>query len=268
MRFSSPRRRLLAIGAALVLAAGIVAGAAAVLRNGPGGGAGPVGDVPVMLVPGYNGTPDSLGVLAARLRASGRRVGVVALPDRGTVDLDLSARVLGRAVDATGAARVDLVGFSAGGLVVRTLLTEPGRAVRTRRVVLVGTPNHGAELATSAAAFDPGLCTGACAQLRPGSAFLSRLNRDDETPPGPQFTSIWTAVDQTVTPPVSAVLDGATNVRLQDVCAGSAVDHGGLVRDPLPIGLVVQALDGDLPRRPGPADCGSLRALGAARPVG
>jgi triacylglycerol lipase len=265
MRFSSPRRRLLAIVAALALAAGIVAVAVAALRPGP---AGRAGDVPVVLVPGYNGTPDSLGALAARLRAAGRRVEVVALPDRGTGDLNLSARALGRAVDATGAARVDLVGFSAGGLVVRTLLAEPGRAVRARRVVLLGTPNHGAELATSAAAFDPGLCTGACAQLRPGSAFLNRLNRGDETPPGPAFTSVWTAVDQTVTPPVSAVLDGATNVRLQDVCAGSGVDHGGLVRDPLPVGLVVEAVDGRLPDPPGPADCAGLRAAGGSGAAG
>jgi hypothetical protein len=37
-------------------------------------------EVPVLLVPGYNGTPSSLGTLAARL--AGREV-VVGLPDRG-----------------------------------------------------------------------------------------------------------------------------------------------------------------------------------------
>jgi uncharacterized alpha/beta hydrolase family protein len=39
-------------------------------------------EVPVLLVPGYNGTPSSLGTLAARLRSAGREV-VVGLPDRG-----------------------------------------------------------------------------------------------------------------------------------------------------------------------------------------
>jgi triacylglycerol lipase len=97
----------------------------------------------------------------------------------------------------------------------------------------------------------------------PGSALLARLNRGDETPAGPAFTSIWTASDQTVTPPASASLQGAVNVRLQDVCAGAGVGHGGLVRDPLVLGLVVRALDGTLPRPPAPAECAALRASGA-----
>ena len=37
----------------------------------------------MLLVPGYNGTPSSLGTLAARLRSAGREVVVVGLPDRG-----------------------------------------------------------------------------------------------------------------------------------------------------------------------------------------
>src|SRR5919108_562501 len=106
----------------------------------------------------------------------------------------------------------------------------------------------GPDLAGAAAAVDTRLCAGSCAQLVPGSALLARLNRGDETPAGPAFTSIWTASDQTVTPPTSANLRGAVNVRLQDVCADAGVGHGGLVRDPLTLGLVVRALEGALPR--------------------
>ena len=259
LRFSSPRRRLLALATALLVAAGVAAAAVAAL-GGRHGAAGRV--VPVLLVPGYGGTTQSLAPLAARLRAEGRAVTVVDLPDQGTGDLDASAAVLGRAVAATGAARVDLVGYSAGGLVVRAFLVGAGGAGRSRHVVLLGSPNHGAALAGLAVAVDPGLCTGACAELTPGSSFLARLNRD-ETPPGPDYTSIWTDRDETVTPPASAVLEGATNVRLQDVCAGSPAGHGDLVRDPLALGLVVGALAGDLPRRPGPGDCAALRAAGA-----
>jgi triacylglycerol esterase/lipase EstA (alpha/beta hydrolase family) len=252
----SPRRRLLVVGTALaVLAALAVAGVLA-LRAAPRP-AGP-GEVPVLLVPGYDGTPASLEALAARLRAGGRRVVVVALPDRGTGDLAAAARVLERAVDRTGAASVDLVGYSAGGIVVRAFLADRGGAGRARRVVLVGTPNHGTDLAGTAAALDARLCGGACFQLVPGSALLARLNRD-ETPPGPAFTTIWTARDQTVTPPASARLEGAVNVRVQDVCASSEVGHGGLVRDPLVLGLVARALDGALAAPPGPADCAALR---------
>jgi triacylglycerol lipase len=255
----SPRRRLLAAGVVLALAAAVAVAAALALRAAPSRGR--AGEVPVLLVPGLNGTATSLGTLAARLRAGGRRVVVVELPDRGTGDLAADARVLERAVDRTGAASVDLVGYSAGGIVVRAFLADRGGAARTRRVVLVGTPNHGTDLAGAAAAVDTRLCAGSCAQLVPGSALLARLNRD-ETPAGPAFTSIWTARDQTVTPPASATLEGAVNVRLQDVCAGAEVGHGGLVRDPLVLGLVARALDGALPRPPAAAECGALRASG------
>jgi triacylglycerol lipase len=173
--------------------------------------------------------------------------------------------VLGAAVDRTGAARVDLVGYSAGGIVVRALLADPARALRARRVVLLGAPNHGTDLAGTAAALDPGLCAGACAQLVPGSALLAELNRGDETPPGPAFFSIWTALDQTVTPPASARLEGAANIRVQDVCPSAGLGHGGLVSDPLAIGLATEALAGTLPDPPGTGDCAALRAAGAAR---
>jgi len=170
-----------------------------------------------------------------------------------------------RAVDGTGATRVDLVGYSAGGIVVRTYLGQPGVAAHVRHVVLLGSPNHGAQLASLAALLGPRLCSGACAELVPGSALLARLNqlvRGNEFPAGPDVTSIWTALDRTVTPPASAVLAGARNVRVQDVCADSRIDHGGLVRDPLTLGLALRALDGTLERKPGPSDCAALRGDG------
>ena len=260
----SPRRRMLvaALAVAVVLAA-LAALAAALARP-----AGPAplapGETPVLVVPGYNGSPESVGTLAARLRAAGRRVVVVDLPDRATGDLRGSATALAAAADRTGAARVDLVGYSAGGVVVRLWLADPARALRARRVVLLGTPNHGTELAGgAAAALGPGLCASIC-QLAPGSGLLAELNRGDETPPGPRFFSIWTAQDQTVIPPATATLEGAANIRVQDVCPSARLGHGDLVTSPLALGLVVEALDGTLPDPPGPADCAALRATGAS----
>jgi triacylglycerol lipase len=261
LRSLSPRRRLLVLGLALALTVAAVAGLALALhpevRPRPVAGA----LVPVLLVHGYDGTPAEFDRLAALLGAAGRPVVRVALPDRGTGDIAASARVLASAVDASGAPRVDLVGYSAGGIVVRAYLDLPGRAAAARHVVLLGAPNHGAEIAGLAASLDPGLCPEACAQLAPTSSFLARLNAD-ATPPGPDYTSIWTARDQTVTPPASAVLAGARNVRVQDVCAASGVGHGGLVTDPLVLGLALRALDGTLRGAPGPADCATLEAAG------
>jgi triacylglycerol esterase/lipase EstA (alpha/beta hydrolase family) len=261
----SPRRRLVVALAVAVVLAGVAGLAVAAGVGRPGGPGEPLGraETPVLVVPGYNGTAASVGTLAARLRAAGRQVVVVDLPDRGTGDLRASARTLGAAVERTGAARVDLVGYSAGGVVIRLWLADPGRALRARRVVLLGTPNHGTELAGAAAALGPGLCGSIC-QLAPGSAVLAELNRGDETPPGPRFFSIWTAQDQTVVPPATAVLDGAANIRVQDVCPSARLGHGDLVTSPLALGLVVEALQGTLPDPPGAADCAALGATGAA----
>ncbi len=259
----SPRRRLLLLASALLAVAATVAGLLVALW--PEAQPTPERVVPVVLVHGYDGTPASFDDLASRLRASGRQVVVVQLPDRGTGDIEVSAGVVARAVDGTGASKVDLVGYSAGGIVVRAYLDQPGVPARARHVVLLGAPNHGAQLASLAALLGPRLCAGACAQLVPGSSLLARLNqlvRGKEFPAGPDVTSIWTSADQTVTPPTSAVLVGARNVRVQDVCADSEVDHGGLVRDPLALGLALRALSGSLEREPGPSDCAVLRGAG------
>src|SRR5919107_437251 len=261
----SPRRRVLLVAAAVVLV--LAAAVAAVAALGGSGRGAPAavrraGEVPVLVVPGYNGTAASVGTLAARVRATGREVVAVDLPDRGTRDLRDSAEALGAAVDRTGAARVDLVGYSAGGVVIRLWLADPVRALRVRRVVLLGTPNHGTELAGAAAALDPGVCGSVC-QMAPGSGLLAELNRGDETPPGPRFFSIWTALDQTVVPPATAALDGATNIRVQDVCPSARLGHGDLITSPLALGLVVEALEGTLPEDPGAGDCAALRAAGA-----
>ncbi|HJW35941.1 MAG TPA: lipase, partial [Actinomycetes bacterium] len=92
---------------------------------------------------------------------------------------------------------------------------------------------------------------------------LAALNRGDETPPGPRFFSIWSALDQTVVPPATAALDGAANIRVQDVCPLAGLGHGDLILDPLALGLVVEALAGTLPDPPGAGDCAALRAAGA-----
>jgi triacylglycerol lipase len=217
--------------------------------------------VPVILVHGYGGTPASMRSIRSVLELAGRRVTAVELPARGTADLMDSARAVAQAVEETRAAHVDFVGYSVGGIVVRSYLEDLGGMERARRVVLLGAPNHGAQVAAVATAADPASCVDACAQLAPGSSFLEQLN-DDETPAGPHFVSIWTADDRVVTPPDSAVLDGAVNVRLQDVCPDALIEHGDLVRYPLPLALVMTALGTGLDRAPGPARCEALRALG------
>jgi triacylglycerol esterase/lipase EstA (alpha/beta hydrolase family) len=209
----------------------------------------------VVVVPGYGGAASSVQPLTSFLRNQGRVVEPVTLPLNGTGDIDRSARALADVVAGLNASTVDLVGFSAGGIVVRHYLKALDRSGWARRVVLLGTPNHGTEIVELATSFDPSVCEGACAQLGPRSTFLQDLNAGDETPAGAAYYSIWTAFDLTVTPPQSAELEGAVNIRVQDVCRDARTTHGELVSHPLVLGLVADALEGKLTSPVGAGDC-------------
>lgn len=259
----APARRRLVLSLLAVVVAAVVAGSLALA-------AGRAGDVPVaavdqavpgpvLLVPGYGGSTDSLTVLADRLRAAGRDATVVDLPGGGTGDLVVQARTLADAVAAarsrTGAGSVDVVGYSAGGVVARIWAKDLGGAAQARRIVTLGSPHHGTQLAGLAAGLVPGQCPTACQQLAPDSSVLRALNSGDETPDGPRWVSFWTTVDQVVTPPTSASLDGALDVPVQDVCPSSTVDHGNLPRDPVVGALVLAELGPGPTVTPGAAAC-------------
>jgi triacylglycerol lipase len=218
---------------------------------------------PVFLVPGYGGGTAGLEQLAARLRDAGRDATVLHLPGDATGDLDAQAAVLDTAVRvalAGGAPSVDVVGFSAGGVVVRLWAAGRGGAAKARRIVTLGAPHHGTDLAAVAGLLAPGSCPVACRQLAPGSALITGLNRGDETPDGPDWVSIWTTDDQVVVPPDSARLDGARNVVVQRICPGRAVAHGQLPADTVVGGLVLRALAAGPFAAPKPADCTALSA--------
>jgi len=221
---------------------------------------------PVLLVPGYGGGTGALEVLAGKLRASGRSATVVALPGDGTGDLRDAARVLDAAVAAelsAGAPSVDIVGYSAGGVTARYWVRQFGGASKARRVVTLGSPHHGTRVAALGARFAAGACPVACQQLVPDSDLLDELNDGDETPAGPQWLSVWTDQDETVTPAESARLQGAVDVVLQRVCPGLAVSHADLPRAPLVTGIVLQALAATPIPTPRSADCAFLLEQGS-----
>jgi triacylglycerol esterase/lipase EstA (alpha/beta hydrolase family) len=242
-----PRRRLVLAGLAValvlltVLVVALVAGrgepVVEVAQDRPG---------PVLLVPGYGGSGQSLQALAGRLAAAGRDVQVVELPGGGTGDLGEQAAALGRAATAalarTGAASVDVVGYSAGGVVARLWVRNLGGGLLARRVVTLGSPHHGTSLAGLAGSLLPSQCPPACRQLAPDSDLLRKLNSGDETPAGPRWVSVWSTVDEVVTPPDSARLDGAIDLTVQGVCPRSVVPHGELPNDPVVQGIVLAEL--------------------------
>ena len=257
----SPARRrfvlmavVLALTAAAVVTAVVVRRAvdtvAAVPQDEPG---------PVLLVPGYGGSLASLDPIVRRLRTEGRDASVVPLAGDGTGDLRIQAEVLdeavGAALDRTGEESVDVVGYSAGGVVARLWVRDYGGAEMARRVVTIGSPHHGTTVAELATEVVPGRCTGACEQLQPDSDLLRALNAGDETPDGPHFVSIWTTTDELVTPADSSRLDGALNIAMQDLCPGSQVAHRELPADPVVLDTVVMELGVAHPSIPFEPDC-------------
>ncbi|MBT9255537.1 hypothetical protein KMZ32_14335 [Phycicoccus sp. MAQZ13P-2] len=254
----SPRRRAFLAGALAVVVLGVLALVLVPrLRSDPADTAAG----PVLLVPGYGGSTASLAPLVTALRTAGRDPRVVEVGD-GTGDLVAQAAAVGRAADAAlaeGAASVDVVGYSAGGVVARVWVAGDGAGV-ARRVVTLGSPHHGTTVADLGALLG-GACPTACRQLAEGSDLLTGL---PETPGSARWTSIWTRDDETVTPPDSAVLAGAEDVELQAVCVDARVTHGGLPGDPLSVGVVLRSLGRTAPDAPPTsADCAALRAAGA-----
>jgi triacylglycerol esterase/lipase EstA (alpha/beta hydrolase family) len=144
------------------------------------------GVVPVVLVHGYDGSPDAMETIGWRLEREGWTVLYVELPDRGRAPIGNSGRAVAAVVRASRARRIDLVGFSLGGLAVRAFLRSEGGAARARRVVFLGTPNHGTALAAGGAGSG---CDRGCAQMAPESGFLHALNSGDETPGGARYAS-------------------------------------------------------------------------------
>jgi triacylglycerol lipase len=207
----------------------------------------------VLLIPGYGGNQGSLAVLAERIRSTGRDAQVVALPGDGTGDLLAQVSALDREVDSAyqrGAPSVDLVGYSAGGVVAR--LWTDRFASKARRVVTLGSPLHGTSLARNGSALLPDACPVACQQLATGSSLLTSLVGKPVPVP---WMSIWTERDQTVIPPDSARLDGAVNVSLQSVCPAVQTGHSDLPTDPVVTRIVLKALGLDSLTQPTATDC-------------
>ena len=232
---------MLLIGVVAAVAVLVVVVIVAVLPDARRGVPAPDRPGPVLLVPGYGGGTGGVEALAQRIRATGRDAIVVVPPGDGTGDLNRQADHLDAEVERllrAGAPSVDLVGYSAGGVVVRLWVQNHDGVVKARRIVTLGSPHHGADIAGAGAA--AGACPLACQQLAPGSRLLRELPTPVPTPP--QWLAVWTVWDRTVTPPESARLEGATNVELQAVCPSSTVEHGGLPTDPTVTALVLQAV--------------------------
>lgn len=180
----------------------------------------------------------------------------------GVDDIPTSAGELNAFVDkvlaATGAAEVDLVGHSQGGMMPRYYLKNLGGAAEVHTLVGLSPSNHGTTLDglfilsnffPGANQFTGALCP-ACEQQRAGSSFITALNSGGETVAGVDYTVIQTLYDQVVTPYTSAFLSGSNvrNVLLQKQCILDLGDHLSMPYDHIAAADVLTALDPLHPR--------------------
>jgi triacylglycerol lipase len=244
-----------------------VAAAAALAVLNVGGGApaqaAPERD-PVIVVNGLFGVGFAYEPLVARLRADGYRVWDFELPTLGTQDIRLSAQALNAFADGvraqTGAAKVDLVGHSEGGLVSRAYVKYYGGAAEVDSLVTLGTPNYGTVAANIVRVLTLGTCVGitACEQMTIGSSFLADLNAGDDSVGNVAYTNIATVMDELVQPYTNSFLNAAdgniTNRALQSQCFLRIVGHLGLIVD----GAVYSGVEDALEKQPIRFNCFAL----------
>jgi triacylglycerol esterase/lipase EstA (alpha/beta hydrolase family) len=199
---------------------------------------------------------------------------------QGTGDIAASAQQLAAFVNqvlaATGAAKVDLVGHSQGGMMPRYYINFLGGAARVATFVALAPSNYGTtldgltQLGRQLSIIIPingalsMVCT-ACVQQEEGSAFLKTLNATP-TVPGVNYTVIESWDDEVVTPYTNAFLPAApnvTNITVNRQCVLDSSDHLEIAADPVAMADMLNALD---PAHPVHVPC--LVVLPVTGPVG
>jgi triacylglycerol esterase/lipase EstA (alpha/beta hydrolase family) len=187
---------------------------------------------------------------------------------QGTGEIAASAQELASFVNqvlaATGAAKVDLVGHSQGGMMPRYYINFLGGASKVDTLVALAPSNYGttldglttfAQLLGLSSLVNGGLTAAceACVEQEEGSSFLAGLNATP-TVPTVTYTVIESTDDEVVTPYTNAFLPAApnvTNITLQQQCPLDATDHLEIAYDPVAMADMLNALDpGDPVRVP------------------
>ena len=154
----------------------------------------------VLLVHGIADSAASMRMVQQRLARDGRECQAITLKGAdGSVSLEKMSLQLRDYIQDhfSPTERLDLVGFSMGGLVCRHYIQMLGGNRRVDRLVTISTPNHGTLLAFLNARV-------ACKQMRPGSDFLQGLNRDYSALRDINVVSFWTPWDLVILPAKSS----------------------------------------------------------------
>ncbi len=189
----------------------------------------------------------------------------------GTMPIDVSAAALAVFVDDVlawaGESEVDLVGHSQGALAARAYVKTWGGAGKVGTLVSLAGPNDGTgvvplvEFLTLPLLAPFGLtCEDVhpCVQMQEGSDFITNLNSGGMTPGNVDYYAFYTNNDELVwywgegplgIPVIrfdnAALGPGATNIEIGEMCPLRIVGHLGMIVDPVPIHMTIDALRGD-----------------------
>lgn len=192
-----------------------------------------VSEPPVVLVPGFLGPYLLLVPLAVFLRAHGREVKIVrTFPALGGVE-ESARQVAGAIAELrarTGAARVDLVAHSMGGLACRYYMNHLMDEPDVRRFISIATPHAGTHWAHLP-------FTRSAADMRPGNDLLAALAG---RPPasGVRCYTIRAGWDQIVWPREHGRWDG--HARDHEI---PWAEHWAVQLDPRALALVLELLE-------------------------
>lgn len=169
----------------------------------------------------------------------------------GTGDMIDSANAIGPFVDRvlarTGAQKVDLIGHSQGGALIRYYANRIGGTAKVNQVIALAPSNHpttlsgitelGKQLNILGAALDvlnaikmPAAAQQADRSPNPPAPFYQQVNGNGETIPGMVYTNIITKNDEVVTPYTQGAITagpGASvaNITIQNVCGIDQSEH-------------------------------------------
>jgi len=194
----------------------------------PAGGGGKSAEAnhvnPILFVHGFTGSASAWNTMKPRFQADGWEANhLMAISYNSYQSNVTTANVIANAVTTlrnnTGAAKVDIVTHSMGGLSTRYYLKNLGGQAFVDEWVSLAGPNHGTVWAAGCFFLTP------CSQMIPGSSFLNGLNSGDETPGAVNYGTWWSSCDEIITPDESVILSGATNTHT------SCISHSTMLTD-------------------------------------
>jgi triacylglycerol lipase len=203
---------------------------------------------PVLLISG-SGVDGSVvwpPIIQPALATAGHASCYLDFPQHTTGDLQTAAKYVSygiRTLAARSNRKIAIYGISQGAVLPRMALTYwPSTRPLVSDAVLLAGPQHGVT---------PALCSDRCTaaewQLSAGSELLQTLNDGDETPGEVSYTTLRTRLDELVHPvdgphPTSA-LRGASNLVVQDLCAGRQTGHADLAFDSVSFATLLDAIE-------------------------